>query len=112
MQKDQRELLEKVWIFKRIGYSLVAVVLIFFLLLTYTPEYRSPALALYSYVLLGLGLGLIVLNKVLETIQMNRLKEAHVRCQNCGWNGLGGDWARYQCCPECDSEEVRETSGD
>ena len=98
--------IEKAWILKRIGFSLITVVLIFFILMMYVPQFRSPSLIAYSYFLLALGVLLALLNKAVEIIQYSRLKEASVRCLNCGWYGFGRDWYRAECCPECDSERV------
>jgi hypothetical protein len=106
--KVQKESLriEKVWLLKRIGYSLIAIVLILFMLLFYMPEIQLPALAAYSYVLFGLGILLISANKVMEIIQYSRLKDLSVRCRHCGWYGFGRDWYLREGCPDCDSEEV------
>ncbi len=80
------------------------------MLVLYVPQTRSPSLILYSYGLLGVGVVLVLLNKGFEIIQYAKLKNAPVYCLDCGWQGLGRDWFRYHCCPECDSERVIRTS--
>ena len=98
--------IEKAWVLKRVGIALIAVVLIFFMLFFSLPQLRSPTLIAYSYSLFGLGVLLIFLNKALQIIQYSRIKDAPVRCLQCGWYGRGRDWYRMECCPECDSERV------
>ena len=98
--------IERAWILRRAGYVLVAIALVFLMLLLYIPEVKAPALVAYSYLTLGAGLVLVVLNKVQEIIQQRRIRDLTVRCLNCGWFGLGREWSRGHCCPECDSEKV------
>ncbi len=92
--------------FKRLGYSLIAAALIFFMIVTYLPELRSALVVTYSYSLLGAGVLSLLLNKGLAIIHYRRWRETPVRCRDCGWSGLGQDWYRYRCCPDCDSIRV------
>ncbi len=90
----------------QLGAGLVALALVFLILATYIVAFRSPWLVAYSYAVLVLGIVALVLRQVFESIQCRRLELKSVRCFECGWTGLGRDWRRYRCCPECDSEEV------
>ncbi len=88
------------------GYALIAGALVFFMIVTYLPDLRSALVVTYSYGLLGLGLVSLVVHKGLAIVHYNRWKETPVRCLDCGWSGLGKDWYRYDCCPDCDSIRV------
>ena len=90
----------------QLGVGLVALALVFLILVTYVAAFRSAWLVAYSYVILVMGVAVLVLRKIFESIQRRRLELKTVRCFDCGWTGLGRDWRRYLCCPECDSEEV------
>ena len=89
-----------------LGYSLVATALIVLLLLVFTPEIALSSLASFAYLLLGIGLLLLLTRKLLEIIQQERLRRSRVRCQNCGWDGLGERVYRSRVCPECDSDRL------
>jgi hypothetical protein len=107
MSAEKRNVvLEKVWVLKRLGYSLIALAMILFMLLLYVPEVQAPFLAAYNYVLFGIGILLILANKAMEIIQYSRLKKVYVRCAHCGWYGPGTDWYDREGCPDCDSEHV------
>jgi len=103
---SQAQILEKPTLLKRIGYALIVVALVFLLLISTSATLYSPLVAAYSYLLILGGITLVVLNKIRERIQLSRLLEKKVYCAQCGWTGTGADWYRYECCPECDSEEV------
>ncbi len=91
---------------KKLGFALIAAALMFFLLFSYFPQTRAPYLIVYSYAVLGLGVASLIANKIVQSIQYSRLSNVPVRCRRCGWAGMGRDWRRSQCCPECDSEQV------
>lgn len=92
---------------KRIGYALVALSLILLTLLTSAPEFEAPSATLYSYVLFAAGVALVLFSKGWEIIQYSRLSKRRAYCPQCGWYGTGKEWLQSECCPECDSEQVR-----
>lgn len=92
--------------FKRLGFALIALSLVFFMIVTYLPELRSGPIVVYSYSLLGAGLIALVLHQGFKIIHYRRWKETPVRCLDCGWSGLGAEWFRHHCCPDCDSIRV------
>jgi len=107
MQNEKKiRFIEKFWLLRRTGYTLIAIALAFLMVLLYSPEIRAPYLSVYSYAVFGIGILLVLANKALEIIQYSRLKKATVQCLNCGWFGPGRDWYRSECCPECDSTRV------
>jgi hypothetical protein len=91
---------------QRIGCSLVVVALVLLLILTTSSALYSPVAAVYSYILLGLGVALAIANKIVEVLFVARLRRSTVLCLNCGWSGPGEVWYRSECCPECDAENV------
>lgn len=99
-------ILDKPSTLKRIGYALIVVALVFLMLITTSGVLYSPLVAVYSYVLIVVGVVLVVINKVLESRFRKRLRDSVVYCLKCGWSGSGNDWSKSECCPECDGEEV------
>jgi len=91
---------------KRTGYALIIVALVFLTILTTATVVSSPLVVAYCYALLGLGVALIVTNKVQEWRHHRRLMTLSARCTRCGWRGNAEVCYRTQACPECDSEEV------
>jgi len=100
------DILEKPTGLKRAGFALIVVALVLLLLITTSSALYSPLVLLYSYGLIGVGAILIIANKVLEIRFRRQLRTARVYCLKCGWGGSGAEWYRYECCPECDAEEV------
>ena len=98
--------IQRISFLKRAGYALLAVGLIFLTFLTTVPELSVPKVAVYSYVLLGVGFLVVLISKGFEIIQQLQLRRVGALCLRCGWYGSGRDWSQYQCCPECDSEDV------
>ena len=99
-------ILEKPTLLKRIGYALMVVALVFMMVITTSNVLYSALVAVYSYGLIIAGFVLVVINKILEGRLRKRLGHSTVYCLKCGWSGNGTDWYKYECCPECDSEEV------
>ena len=98
--------IEKAAFLKQAGYALIAMGLIFLTFLGMAPSVQAPRLGFYSYLLIALGGIAVVLYKCIQAVQYARLKKRTAYCLECGWFGLGTDWYRYECCPECDSERI------
>ena len=98
--------MKKIIFMRRLGYALIAISLVFLTLLNSTSEFRFPVITFYAYIILIVGFALFFLSKIFEFIQRSRLKKNQFYCLGCGWCGSGGEWFRYRCCPECDSEDV------
>ena len=91
---------------RELSYSLIATALVGLLLLIFTPEIALPSLAVFAYILLGVGIVLLVARKLIEIIQQEQLRRSRVQCQACGWDGRGEQVHRSRACPECDSERL------
>ena len=89
-----------------LSYSLIATALIVLLLLFFTPEVAVPSLASFAYVLLGVGIVLLAAQKLIGIIQQEQLRRSAVRCEACGWDGLGEQVYSSRACPECDSHRL------
>ena len=94
-------------IIRELSYSLIATALVVLLLLLFTPAIGLPSLAVFAYLLLGVGIGLLVARKLVEIIQQERLGRSRVQCEVCGWDGTGEQVHRFRACPECDSDRLR-----
>ncbi len=91
---------------RELSYSLIATALVVLLLLVFTPEMTLPSLAGFAYVLLGFGIVLLLAQKLIGIIQQEQLRRSRVRCETCGWDGLGEQVCRSRACPECDSHRL------
>ncbi len=91
---------------KRVGYALVIVGLVFLTLVITSSGLIAPLVVIYSYVLLGLGILLVVANKLKEWTYHRKLRGLKARCPKCGWLGDAETCYKTQACPECDSEEI------
>jgi hypothetical protein len=98
--------LEKAALPQQLGCALVVVALVLLTIVTTAPELFSMTVAVYSYVLLGVGCVLAAVNLVLNHLLLRRVGAQKVYCWSCGWSGLGAEWFKGECCPECDSERV------
>ena len=88
---------------RELSYSLIATALVVLLLLVFTPEIALPSLAVFAYILLGVAIILLLAQKLVGIIQQEQLRRSRVRCETCGWDGLGEQVYRSRVCPECDS---------
>ena len=89
-----------------LSYSLIIAALVVLLLLVFTPEIALPSLAIFAYVLLGVGIVLLAAQKLIEIIQQEQLRRSRVQCEACGWDGPGEKVYRSRVCPECDSSRL------
>jgi hypothetical protein len=91
---------------KRAGHALIIVGLVFLTLMITSDALAAPRVVIYSYLLLGLGIVLVVANKVKEWMYHRKLRGLMARCPKCGWRGDAETCYSTQACPECDSEEI------
>ena len=106
MEPTGRSLPTRFTVFKSIGYALVALGLILWMLLTSTPQLALPQVLTAIWMLIGGGIILVIVNKSVEIIQQYRMSHRRALCLSCGWFGSGREWFRYECCPDCDSREI------
>jgi hypothetical protein len=104
---DGRELKPPVFL-KRLGCSLLVAALTLLMVLTATTATSryTNVMAAYSYGLILMGAVLVVINMGLEWRHRQRVRNLSAHCVKCGWKGVGAQWLRSECCPECDNEDV------